>query len=128
MLPVGSITCMVALYAVIMAASVDTWLYLPAFLGGAILGDIGWARIRRSGRTDQPLSYVVIGAVVALGQGIGYFATVASLPAGIVWPVHLWAGVLVISAVVGGWLGFVAAGNPIQRPAAGLPPRGNEAT
>jgi hypothetical protein len=117
-LPVGSITLVVALYSVIMAAVVDTWIYLPAFLGGAILGDVVWAWVRRSGRTDQPLAYAAIGVVVPLGQGIGYFAAVALLPLGIIWPVHLWAGVLVMSAAVGGWLGYVATGSAAS-PSAG---------
>jgi len=121
-LPVGSITLVVALYSVIMAAVVDTWIYLPAFLGGAILGDVVWAWIRRNGRTDQPLAYTAVGVVVALAQGIGYFAAVALLPLGILWPVHLWAGVLVMSAAVGGWLAYVAAGSAAAPPAGGSSP------
>ena len=119
-LPVGSITLVVALFSVIMAAVVDTWIYLPAFLGGAILGDVVWAWVRRDGRTDQPLAYAAIGAVVPVGQGIGYFAAVALLPLGILWPVHLWAGVLVMSAVVGGWLAYLAAGSATPLMSGGL--------
>jgi hypothetical protein len=126
-LPVGSITIMVALYAVIMTAAVDTLIFLPAVIGGAILGDVLWAWIRRVGRTGQPAAYAVLGAVVALAQGIGYFATVASLPSGIVWPVHLWAGVLVMSAAVGGWLGYLAAGRPAPLPFVEVSPRAQEA-
>ena len=33
-LPVGSITIMVAVYAVIMTAAVDTLIFLPAIIGG----------------------------------------------------------------------------------------------
>ena len=115
-LPVGSITIMVTVYALIMTAAVDTLIYLPAILGGAILGDVLWAWIRRGGRTAQRVVYAVLGAVVSLAQGIGYFATVATLPSGVIWPIHLWAGVLVMSAAVGGWLGYLAAGCPAPLP------------
>ncbi len=122
-LPVGSITIMVSLYAVIMTASVDTFVFLPAILGAAILGDVLWAWIRRSGRTDRPEAYALLGAVISLAFGIGYFATVATLPSGITWPVHLWAGVLFMSAAVGGWLGYLAAGCPALLPVADVSPR-----
>lgn len=116
-LPVGSITIIVSLYAVIMTASVDTWIFLPAIIGGAIIGDVGWAWIRRTGRTDRPAAYAILGAAVPLAQGLGYFATVATLPSGITWPVHLWAGVLFMSVAIGGWLGYLAAGRPSPLPA-----------
>jgi hypothetical protein len=126
-LPVGSITIMVTLYAVIMTAAVDTMIFLPAIIGGAILGDLTWAWIRRAGRTGQPVAYAVLGAVVALALGIGYFATVATLPSGIVWPVHLWAGVLVMSVAVGGWLGYLTAGWPTRLRSVEVLPRAQEA-
>ena len=122
-LPVGSITIMVSLYAVIMTASVDTEVFLPAVIGGAILGDVVWAWIRRSGRSGQAASYAVLGAVLALAQGAGYFATLATQPGGIVWPVHLWAGVLFMGVAVGGWLGYLAAGCPAAFPAVVVSPR-----
>ena len=52
---------MVTLYAVIMTAAVDTWIFLPAIIGGAILADVLWAWIRHAGRTGQPVAYAALG-------------------------------------------------------------------
>lgn len=116
-LPSGALVLIASYYVLQKAWAVDTLVYAPAFVGGALAGEAIWAWIRRGGevRLSSPLGYRLIGAVVP-GVQIGlYFATIAWVGSGIVWVVHLWVGTIVLSAAVGLLATFVTV--PPTQPA-----------
>ena len=99
----GAVTAIVGFHSVFQAWVVDSWVYLPAFLTAAVVGDVLWAYARDAARDADPpeLVYRVIGAAVPLVGMTLYFATVALVTGGIVWVEHLWVGSIALCTVAG---------------------------
>ena len=108
-LPVGAVTFIVSYYVLFRAWAMDTWVYAPAFIVGAAVGDVLWAGIRRRGESamSSAFGYRLIGALVPALQIALYMATIAWAVGGIVWVVHLWVGAIVLGSVAGLAASFV---------------------
>ena len=99
-LPVGGITFVIGWHALFKAWCVGTLAYAPAFIAAAIVGDVLWSRARRA-HEPRTGAYRLIGAIVpAVGIAL-YFATIVLVVGGVVWPTHLWAGAIALSALTG---------------------------
>jgi hypothetical protein len=102
-LPSGSLTFILGWVFLQRAVILGVYVYLPAILGAALAGEIIWAWMRRGGeaRLASPLGYRLLAFCVPLTLFSLYFLTVAFLPNGVIWPVHLWAGAIGMAAVAG---------------------------
>lgn len=104
-LPVGTVTVMVVFHYLTRAFTNDGYVYLPAVIGAGMAAEITWAWIRSGGeqRMSSASGYRLIAFLVPSVLSVAYFSIIATFPAGIVWPVHIWGGAIAIS-VLGGVL------------------------
>jgi hypothetical protein len=117
-LPSGSLTFILGWVFLQRAVILGVYVYLPAILGAALAGEIIWAWMRRGGeaRLASTLGYRLLAFCVPLVLFSLYFLTVAFLPNGVIWPVHLWAGAIWMAAVAGLLLSFaLIPGNGIAK-------------
>jgi hypothetical protein len=86
----------------------EMWIYLPAALGSAVVGEILWAAMGRGalGGRDGRRGYWMIGFAVPATQFILYFSIMAAFGGGIVWSLALWAGMPILA----GLYGLIASG------------------
>lgn len=107
-LPSGSLTFILVWVFIQRAVIVGVYNYLPAVLGAAIVGEVIWAWMRRGGeaRLTSPLGYRILAFCVPLALFSIYFLTVALMPNGVIWPIHLWLGSIWLAAVAGVLLSF----------------------
>jgi hypothetical protein len=107
-LPSGSLTFIFAWVFVQRAIIVGVYSYLPAVLGAALVGELIWAWIRRGGeaRLAWPWGYRLLAFSVPLILFLIYFLIVGLMPHGVIWPVHLWAGSILLAAAAGVLLSF----------------------
>jgi hypothetical protein len=99
-LPVGGITFVIAWHALFKAWCMGTLVYAPAFIAAAIVGDVLWSRARAA-NGDRVAAYRWIGAIVpSLGITL-YFITIVLVVGPVMWPTHLWAGAVALSALAG---------------------------
>jgi hypothetical protein len=106
-LPAGTIAAIMLWDGVLTAAVTDMWIYLPAVLGGVLVGEGIWAWMRRGGAGGvraEP-GYWTLGFAVPAAQFVLYFAIMAAFGGGIAWSVHLAAG----TPVMAGFFGLVVA-------------------
>ncbi|HEY3107614.1 MAG TPA: hypothetical protein VGL23_02615 [Chloroflexota bacterium] len=101
-LPAGGLALVLGWDALLTAAVDDLWRYLPAVAAAAVAGELLWALVRRGllGGPDAAAGYWLIAAVVPAVQFDAYFALMAAYD-GIIWPIHLWAGVPIVAALYG---------------------------
>jgi hypothetical protein len=83
--------------------------YLPAVLAAGLVGEAIWAWMRRGGegRLTDPMAYRILAGCVPLVLYGVYFLSAALTANGVVWPVHLWAGAIGMSAIAGTLLSSV---------------------
>jgi hypothetical protein len=81
--------------------------------GGMIVDLVLW-RLDAARGTQAPLRLPIAGAVFAAGIWTGHL-TGLHLAAGVHWPPELWAGTVVLSAVLGWLLGILASGTPVPK-------------
>jgi hypothetical protein len=82
--------------------------------GAAIVDALLW-RLDVVRGPRAPLRLPIAGAAFAAGIWTGHL-TGLQLAAGVHWPPELWAGTVVLSAVLGALLGVLAAGTPVPAP------------
>ena len=82
--------------------------------GAAIVDAVLW-RLDQVRGTQAPLRLPIAGAVFGAGIWIGHL-TGLQLAAGVRWPPEIWAGTVVLSAILGALLGVLAAGKPVAQP------------
>jgi len=107
-LPSGSLIFILGWVFIQRAVILGVYSYLPAILGAALAGEIIWAWIRRGGeaRLASRLGYSMLGFSVPLVLFSIYFLIASLMPNGVIWPIHLWAGSIWMSAVAGGLMSF----------------------
>jgi len=119
-LPAGAITTIILwTSAMICVATPELWIYLPAALAAALVGEALWLRIRRGswGGPDGRAGYWLIAFAVPAAQLYTYFALMAAFGGGISWSTSLWTG----APLLAGIYGLIAT-------AFAIPPRFVEAT
>jgi hypothetical protein len=81
----------------------EMWVYLPAVIVSAIVGEGLWSAMGRGalGGRDARTGYWAIGAGVPTTLFIAYFALMATLGGGITWTTPLWAGAPVLAGIYG---------------------------
>jgi hypothetical protein len=81
----------------------EMWIYLPAVVGGAIVGEIIWSAMGSGafGGRDERRGYWLIGFAVPATQFVLYFATMAAFGGGIAWSTQLWTGAPVLAGLYG---------------------------
>jgi hypothetical protein len=86
----------------------EMWIYLPAALGSAIVGEVIWAAMGRGalGGRNERRGYWVIGFAVPATQFLLYFAIMAAFGGGIIWSTALWTGMPILA----GLYGLIASG------------------
>jgi hypothetical protein len=86
----------------------EMWIYLPAIVGSAVVGELLWAAMGRGalGGRDERRGYWVIGFAVPATQFFLYFAIMAAYGGGIVWSTPLWTG----TPILAGLYGLLASG------------------
>jgi len=86
----------------------EMWIYLPAIVGSAVVGEMFWAAMGRGalGGRDESRGYWVIGFAVPATQFFLYFAIMAAFGGGIAWSTPLWAG----TPILAGLYGLLASG------------------
>lgn len=102
-LPRGAIVTIVGWDAILVAAVTDMWLYLPAALGGALTGELIWARMWRGvlSGLHGDVGYWALGAAVPTVQLLIYFAVMTAFGGGSAWTTHLWAGAPLMAGLYG---------------------------
>jgi hypothetical protein len=93
-LPGGAVAVVMLWDGVLTAMVTDSWLYLPAVVGGAAAGEATWAGLWRGrlGGLDGERGYWLLAGVVPVVQFFGYFAIMHAFGGGISWMTHLWVG------------------------------------
>ena len=81
----------------------EMWIYLPAVIVSAIVGEVVWSVMGRGalGGRDARVGYWTIGAAVPATLFIAYFALMATIGGGIAWTTPLWAGAPVLAGIYG---------------------------
>lgn len=103
-LPFGAITLMLTVYAVMMTVLTDVFVLIPAALVAGLLADALILRLRPAPNRPNAMHLVAF-AIPALYSG-GYFLALQLL-AGIGWSIHVWAGAIFLSGVVGLLLSYL---------------------
>lgn len=101
-LPFGAISVILLTNGVFQVAINDSWRYLPAVVGAALVAEglWGWMRTGGFGGVHAKIGYWAFGFVVPLALFGFYFGLIA-LFGGVAWAVHLWAGAPVIAGLYG---------------------------
>jgi hypothetical protein len=96
-LPTGGLIVLMLWDGTLTAATTGLWMYLPAVVIGATIGEVWLTYVRRKGRsTNLPAyTYWVLAASVPAAQFTAYFGLMAVFGGGIVWTTHLWTGTIV---------------------------------
>jgi len=105
-LPSGTVAAVMLWDGILTVAVTDMWLYLPAVVGGVIVGEAIWAWMRRDGRAVRAeRGYWSLAFAVPAVQFVLYFALMAAFGGGVGWSAHLAAG----TPVMAGFFGLVVA-------------------
>ncbi len=109
-LPVGAVAGMMLWNAWLTAAVSGMWLYLPAAVSGAAVGELLWLSLWRGGLggLNAERGYWMLAAVVPLVQFAVYFGLMAAFGGGIAWTTHLWAGAPIMAGFFGLITGLLA--------------------
>jgi hypothetical protein len=103
-LPAGAIATIVLWVAALMCvATPELWIYLPAALAAALVGETLWMLVRRGsfGGPDGRIGYWLIAFAVPATQLYAYFALMAAFGGGISWSTSLWTGAPLLAGVYG---------------------------
>ena len=102
-LPGGSLAVVMIGEGALVAFATDTWRYLPAVAGAALLGEALWAALWRGrlGGLAGRAGYWALAAAVPTAFASLYFALAAAVGGGLTWTTHLWAGVALLAGVYG---------------------------
>lgn len=102
-LPGGTILTLLLWDAVLLVAVTDMWLYLPAAVGAALVGEVLWSRVWQGalGGPEGERGYWLLAFAVPFVQFALYFALMAALGGGIIWTTHLWAGTPIMAGFYG---------------------------
>ena len=103
-LPTGAIaTIVVWTAAMICVATPELWIYLPAALVAALVGEALLTFMNRGslGGRDGRVGYWLIGFAVPATQLYAYFALMAAFGGGINWSTSLWTGAPVLAGIYG---------------------------
>lgn len=106
-LPAGAVAAIMLWDGLLIVAVTDMWLYLPAVIGAALVGEALWAWIWRggSGGLRTPLGYWLLGFLVPFSQFALYFSLMAAFGGGITWTTHLVVG----APLMAGFYGLLTA-------------------
>jgi hypothetical protein len=97
-LPFGAITFILTVYALMMTILTDVFVLIPAALVAGLIADVLIQRLRPTTERANAL-HIVAFAIPALYSAC-YFVAL-QLIAGIGWSIHVWAGAIFLSGVVG---------------------------
>jgi hypothetical protein len=102
-LPSGSLTFIFAWVFIQRAVILGVYAYLPAVFGAAFVCELIWARTRggHERRLASPNAYRAIAFLLPFTLLSIYFATISIVLEGILWPPHIWLGVILMAALVG---------------------------
>jgi hypothetical protein len=103
-LPTGALATIVLWSAAMtLVAGPEMWIYLPAAVAGALVGEGVWAAMGRGalGGRDGRAGYWTIAFVVPATQLFAYFALMAGFGGGITWSTPLWSGAPVLAGLYG---------------------------
>jgi hypothetical protein len=108
-MPVGFVTLLVAGYTGLRAIVGNSYIYLPATIGAAILVDLIWAWIRKGGeeRLSSPSGYRLIAFAMPVAQYWLYFAIIDKSIGALIWSPYLWTGATFIAGVLGLLMSFL---------------------
>ena len=102
-LPVGGLTLIVTLNAVLMSVLQDQYRLIPAAIAAGILGDLVVFGVRPS--FERPASVRLFAFAVPILFYSCYMLTL-QLTGGIGWSIHLWLGTIVVAGLVGVLLSY----------------------
>jgi len=103
-LPAGPIATIVLWTAALMwVATPEFWIYLPAAVAAALVGETLWMLVRRGalGGPDGRVGYWLIAFAVPATQLYAYFALMAAFSGGISWSTALWTGAPLLAGIYG---------------------------
>ncbi len=103
-LPLGSLTLIVTLNALLVSVLRDQYQLIPAAIVAGLLGDLLVWRVRPS--LDRPASVRLFAFAVPVIFYSGYMLTL-QLTGGIGWSIHLWLGTIVVAGIVGLLLSYL---------------------
>ncbi len=100
-MPPGTTTLIVAGYTALRATVGNAYIYLPAAIGAALVGDLiwGWARAGGEQRLSSSTPYRLIAFAVPFAQYGLYFTMIAVFLKAQTWSVYLWTGAVFTTAV-----------------------------
>jgi len=113
-LPVGSLTLIIGLNAVLLSVIQDQYRLIPGAILAGLLGDIVLWRLKP--RIAQPASIRLFSVAVPVIAYACYFLSL-QLTTGIGWSIHLWLGTIVVAGVIGLLMSYLVM------PPAGVMPR-----
>jgi len=97
-LPVGSLTLIIGLNAVLLSFLQDQYRLIPGAILAGVLGDIVLWRLKP--RIEQPGSIRLFTGAVPVIAYACYFLSL-QLTTGIGWSIHLWLGTIVVAGIIG---------------------------
>jgi len=97
-LPVGSLTLIIGLNAVLLSFLQDQYRLIPGAILAGVLGDIVLWRLKP--RIERPGSIRLFSVAVPVIAYACYFLSL-QLTTGIGWSIHLWLGTIVVAGIVG---------------------------
>jgi hypothetical protein len=120
-LPGGTIALLMLWDGLLIVAVTDMWLYLPAVIGAALVGEALWAWMWRGGLdgVNAEPGYWLLAFSVPLVEFGFYFVLMAAFGGGIIWTVHLVLGAPVLAAFYGLLTGLLAVPPRFLRAAVG---------
>lgn len=107
-IPFGGFTFIFGLNALLMAILTDTFMFVPGALVTGLIADALFARFH-PGREHPAAFHVFAFAVPAIYYAL-YFITIAAVER-IGWHIHVWAGAIFLSGMVGLLLSFLMTGS-----------------
>lgn len=103
-LPVGSLTLILALNALLLSVIRDQYVLIPGVILAGVLGDLLLWRLRPSMAKPTALRLFSIALPIIIYSC--YFLTL-QVTGGIGWSIHLWLGTIVVAGIVGLLLSFL---------------------
>lgn len=101
-MPVGYVTILVVGYTGLRSLVGNSYIYLPATIGAAVLGDLIWAWVRKGGeeRLSSPTGYRLIAFTMPVVQYWLYFLIIDRSIGTLIWSPYLWTGATFIAGVI----------------------------
>jgi len=113
-LPVGSLTLIIGLNAVLLSFLQDQYRLIPGAILAGVLGDIVLWRLKP--KIEQPGSIRLVSVAVPVIAYACYFLSL-QLTTGIGWSIHLWLGTIVVAGLIGLTMSYL-----VVPPAGATPP------